>query len=118
VTRIAGDLVGDASYFEGPGVGLGWQASYITHTYAAPASALSFNDNVVTLRVTAAEEAGAPPGSSSSRAGRVPIQNETRTTTSGRSHVEVVREDYEAPIVLRGTVRQGSSALWRAVPAP
>ncbi len=116
VTRIAGDLVGDASYFEGRGVGLGWQPSYITHTYAAPSSALAFNDNVVTLRMTAADEAGAPAQILFVPGGTVDLQNETVTTTSGRSHVEVVRESYDAPIVLRGNVRQGSSALWRAVP--
>lgn len=116
ISRVTGDLVGDASYFEGPGVGEGWQAAYVTHTYAATASALSFNDNIVTMRVTGAEETGAAPNIQFIPGGSIPIRNEATTTTSGRSHVEVEREGYGAPTVLAGTIRKGSSALWRAVP--
>jgi D-alanyl-D-alanine carboxypeptidase/D-alanyl-D-alanine-endopeptidase (penicillin-binding protein 4) len=116
VRRIAGDLVGDASYFEGPGVGEGWEQAYVTHTYAAPASALSYNDNVVTMRVTAADEPGTRPNVQFIPGGEIPLVNEASTTTSGRSHVRVERDDYGAPTVLTGNVRQGAAAEWRAVP--
>ncbi len=116
VRRIAGDLVGDASYFEGSGVGKGWAETYVTHTYAAPASALSYNDNVVTMRVTAADQAGAAPNVQFIPGGEIPIVNEASTTTSGRSHVRVERDGYGAPTVLTGSVRQGAAAEWRAVP--
>ncbi len=92
VTRITGDLVGDASYFEGPGIGEGWQPDYVTHTYAAPASALSFNDNIVTMRITGADETGAAPNIQFIPGGSIPIRNEAATTTSGRSWAEVERE--------------------------
>lgn len=118
VTRITGDLVGDASYFEGSGFGRGWATSYITHTYAAPSSALSFNDNVVTLRVTPASNAGEPPNVQFIPGGEVELRNEAETTTSGRSWIELERESYDAPMVLTGEVRQGASAHWRAVPVP
>lgn len=118
VQRIAGDLVGDASYFQGPGVGRGWQTNYATHTYAATASALSFNDNIVTLRVTAAEEVGAQPRIQFVPGGRIELRNEATTTTGGQSRIVVERETYEAPIVLQGEIRQGGSAQWRAVPVP
>ena len=116
VREITGDLVGDASYFEGSGVGEGWEQTYVTHTYAAPASALSYNENVVTMRVTAANEAGTAPNVQFIPGGEIPIVNEASTTTSGRSHVRVEREDYGAPTVLTGNVRQGAAAEWRAVP--
>ena len=116
VRRVAGDIVGDASYFQGPGVGEGWERTYITHTYAAPASALSFNDNIVTMRITAAEEAGTPPNVQLIPGGEVTLRNEATTATSGRSWIQVERENYGAPIHLKGSVRQGSQALWRAVP--
>lgn len=116
VERITGDLVGDASYFEGSGVGQGWQQTYVTHTYAVPASALSYNDNVITMRVTPAKEAGAAPDVQFIPGGAIPLVNEATTTTSGRSHVTVEREDYGAPTLLTGTIRQGAAAQWRAVP--
>lgn len=116
VERISGDLVGDASYFEGSGIGRGWQASYITHTYAAPSSALSFNDNVVTLRVTPGPEVGGPPNVQFIPGGRVELQMEATTTSSGRSWVRLERAGYDAPLVMRGEVRKGTAAHWRAVP--
>lgn len=116
VQRIAGDVVGDASYFEGPGFGQGWQQAYVTHTYAAVASALSFNDNVVTLRVTPGDRAGAPARIQFVPGGEVAVRNEAATTTSGRSWIEVERAGYDAPTVLRGDVRQGGTAHWRAFP--
>lgn len=118
VQRITGDLVGDASYFEGPGVGRGWQTTYSTHTYAVAANALSYNDNVVTMRVTAADDAGAPPRIQFIPGGRIELRNEATTTAAGQSRIVVERADYEAPIVLQGEVRQGGPAQWRAVPVP
>jgi D-alanyl-D-alanine carboxypeptidase/D-alanyl-D-alanine-endopeptidase (penicillin-binding protein 4) len=116
IERIAGDLVGDASYFEGSPVGRGWRKSYVTHTYAAPATALAYNDNVVTLRVTPGAEVGARPNIQLVPGGSVDLEVEAETTRSGRSWVGVERSGYDEPVVLRGTIRQGSSALWRAVP--
>jgi D-alanyl-D-alanine carboxypeptidase/D-alanyl-D-alanine-endopeptidase (penicillin-binding protein 4) len=116
VREIRGDLVGDASYFEGPGVGRGWERNYVTHTYAAPASALSYNDNVVTMRLTPGAEAGARPGLQLIPGGVVEIHNQATTVTSGRSWIEVDRTGYDSPIVLRGEIRKGASAVWRAVP--
>ncbi|MFW5950545.1 MAG: D-alanyl-D-alanine carboxypeptidase/D-alanyl-D-alanine-endopeptidase, partial [Gemmatimonadota bacterium] len=116
VKRIAGDVVGDASYFEGPSYGRGWRQSYVTHTYAAPASALSYNDNVVTLRITAGPEAGARPKVERIPGGQPELRVEATTVASGRSWVEVDRTGYDAPIVVRGEVRQGAPAVWRAVP--
>lgn len=117
VTRIAGDLVGDASYFEGPSVGEGWDTTYITHTYAAPSSALSYNDNVVTLRVTAGE-VGGPPEVLLVPGGTVQLRNDARTVDSGRGQIRVERRSYDGPLVLTGTIRRGAGAQWRAVPVP
>ena len=118
ITRVAGDVVGDASYFEGPGVGSGWQTTYITHTYAAPAGALSFNDNIVTLRVRPADTEGAPPVVEMLPAGRVELRNEARTVASGATRIEAQRASYDAPLVLTGQIPRGSSGVWRAVPVP
>lgn len=117
IARIEGDLVGDASYFEGRGTGEGWGLGYVTHSYAAPAGALSFNDNVVTLHVTPGATAGAPPEIQMIPAGEVEVVNQARTVQSGRSRIVVERESYDAPIVVTGQIQRGQSAgQWRAVP--
>src|SRR5690606_1389694 len=61
VTRILGDVVGDATYFTGSPIGTGWQESYMNASYAAQAGALSANDNIVTLRILPGAEVGWRP---------------------------------------------------------
>lgn len=58
VTRIDGNIVGDGSAFDANGLGQGWSWDYLQYGYAAPASALEFNENTATLTVTP----GANPG--------------------------------------------------------
>ena len=62
VRRITGGLVGDASYFDDARVAAGWESSNLLWWYGARASALSFNDNVVTIEVRPGGYVGAPPG--------------------------------------------------------
>lgn len=118
IRRVTGDVIGDGSYFEGPGVGRGWQTAYITHTYAAASGALNFNDNVITLHVKPGPEAGSPPVVDMLPGGEVPLRIEATTVGSGRTNIQVERESYDAPLVLTGQIAAGSSPVWRAVPVP
>src|SRR5207244_3784161 len=47
VRRIAGDLVGDDSYFRGPPYGSGWACDDLESYYGAEISALTINDNAL-----------------------------------------------------------------------
>ena len=58
ITRIAGNVVGDATRFHPIGLGQGWSWDYLEAGYAAPASALEFNENIATLSIAP----GAKPG--------------------------------------------------------
>ncbi|UGB37332.1 D-alanyl-D-alanine carboxypeptidase/D-alanyl-D-alanine endopeptidase [Frateuria soli] len=60
VRRVHGDLVADSSYFAGPAIGDGWEASDLLAGFAAPASALSVYKNQWRLTVTPAAHAGEP----------------------------------------------------------
>jgi D-alanyl-D-alanine carboxypeptidase/D-alanyl-D-alanine-endopeptidase (penicillin-binding protein 4) len=51
VTRINGNIVADASAFDSRGLGQGWSWDYLEAGYAAPSSALEFNENIATLTV-------------------------------------------------------------------
>ena len=57
---MAGDLVGDGSYFEPTLVHGTWEQDDLTWWYAAPVSGLAFNDNSLDLHWQAGSEAGAP----------------------------------------------------------
>jgi D-alanyl-D-alanine carboxypeptidase/D-alanyl-D-alanine-endopeptidase (penicillin-binding protein 4) len=60
VKRIAGDLVGDESYFRGPPLGSGWVWDDLVYYYGAEISALTINDNTLQAKVKPGARVGAP----------------------------------------------------------
>ncbi|MGH7587350.1 MAG: D-alanyl-D-alanine carboxypeptidase/D-alanyl-D-alanine endopeptidase [Gemmatimonadota bacterium] len=60
IRRIRGRLIGDASYFDDVRIASGWETSNLLWWYGARPSALSFNDNVVTIEVRPGGWVGAP----------------------------------------------------------
>jgi D-alanyl-D-alanine carboxypeptidase/D-alanyl-D-alanine-endopeptidase (penicillin-binding protein 4) len=60
VKRIAGDLVGDQSFFRGPEFGSGWVWDDLENYYGAEVSALTINDNAVQVNVKPGAQPGAP----------------------------------------------------------
>jgi D-alanyl-D-alanine carboxypeptidase/D-alanyl-D-alanine-endopeptidase (penicillin-binding protein 4) len=117
IREIRGDVVGDASYFGGPSVGLGWQESYMNAWYAAPVSALSFNENIVTLHILPGEQAGWRPKIQFIPGGEgIAIVNQATTVQGGSTSIRVDRAAYDGPIVVTGQISKGSSGVWRSVP--
>ena len=62
IHSIAGDIVGDDSFFSAEPYGTGWSWEDLMWSDGAPASALSVNDNTVTLRLMP-DAVGSPAGS-------------------------------------------------------
>lgn len=62
VTAIEGRIVGDDDAFDEESLGAGWSWDYLGYGYAAPVSALEFNENVVQVTLTPGTSAGDPVG--------------------------------------------------------
>ena len=60
ISAVTGDIVGDASYFDSVTTHPAWENYDLTWWYAAPVSALAFNDNAVDFRITPSAP-GLPP---------------------------------------------------------
>jgi serine-type D-Ala-D-Ala carboxypeptidase/endopeptidase (penicillin-binding protein 4) len=117
VRHIRGDIVGDGSYFEGSGVGEGWQHSYMNAAYAASAGALSYADNVATLQISPASQAGWRPTVKLVPGGEgIAVVNQATTVGSGTTRIQAARVAYDGPIVIRGQIARGSAPLTRSVP--
>jgi D-alanyl-D-alanine carboxypeptidase/D-alanyl-D-alanine-endopeptidase (penicillin-binding protein 4) len=58
ISRIDGNIVGDASAFDRRRLGQGWSWDYLQYGYAAPAGALEFNENIATLSIRPGAKAG------------------------------------------------------------
>lgn len=115
IRRVTGRLIGDDNAFDDDGLGAGWAWDYLTDGYAAPSGALSFNENVVSLRITpgAAEGEAAqitlrPPGAT------FEIANEMKTAAAAtQTAVDVVRMPGSARLTIRGRIAAGASPISR-----
>ena len=84
VREIRGDLVGDGSYFEPLAVHPGWEDFDLNWWYAAPVTALGFNDNSVDFTWGPGTEAGRPAViTMSPDVGDVMFENRTVTVPAG-----------------------------------
>lgn len=114
VRRIAGDIVGDGSYFDDEWTGPGWLDSDLDDSYGAPVGALAFAENVVTLRVQPGVVGGAARVTTVPATTGLAVENRVRTVLSGSSSVSLQRS--EAGLILSGQIRRGASAITRTTP--
>jgi serine-type D-Ala-D-Ala carboxypeptidase/endopeptidase (penicillin-binding protein 4) len=114
VRTVRGDLVGDGSYFDDQWIGPGWLESDLMASYGAPVGALSFSENVVSVRLEPGP-AGGPARIRTVPATRgLAIDNRVRTVASGATQVAFSRG--RDGIVVTGQIRVGSTPVTRAVP--
>jgi len=108
VRRIEGRLIGDDNRFDDRPYPEGWDVDYITRQagryMGTSASGLSYSDNVVAVKISAARP-GAPPNVRLRPAGTVNVRNEARTSSRWRgSSVQVDRIFTGNTVHLTGTV--------------
>ncbi|HET9441408.1 MAG TPA: D-alanyl-D-alanine carboxypeptidase/D-alanyl-D-alanine-endopeptidase, partial [Longimicrobiales bacterium] len=116
VREVRGNIIGDASYFAGPGTGTGWQEDYIGASYAAPSSALSFGENIATLEIKPRAVGEPPFVGVADGADEISVVNNARTVARGRSFIHVTRTSYDSPLEVRGQISRGTVSIQRTVP--
>ncbi|MGH7559742.1 MAG: D-alanyl-D-alanine carboxypeptidase/D-alanyl-D-alanine endopeptidase [Gemmatimonadales bacterium] len=83
IRTITGAIVGDGSFFEPTVLHESWEQGDLVWWYAAPVSALAFNDNSVDIRWGPGDSVGAPGRISATPAfGDLVLENRTRTTAA------------------------------------
>jgi D-alanyl-D-alanine carboxypeptidase/D-alanyl-D-alanine-endopeptidase (penicillin-binding protein 4) len=118
VTEVRGDVIGDGTYFRGPGTGTGWQDGYRDATYAAPAAALSFAENIVLLQIRPGAQAGWRPEVEALPGGAdLGVVNQATTVAGGRTSIRVTRAAYDGPILVQGQIGVRARPVLRSVPA-
>ncbi|MEX0842927.1 MAG: D-alanyl-D-alanine carboxypeptidase/D-alanyl-D-alanine-endopeptidase, partial [Gemmatimonadota bacterium] len=114
IHTVAGDVLGDGTFFHGPTRRPSWNARDLNEWYAAPVSGMTFNENMVTLRITPGSP-GERPRILTEPAGAVlPFANEGWTVSGrpGRT-LRLVRDDPDDPIRLMGEMSPGQADVWR-----
>lgn len=115
VKEVRGNIIGDASYFSGRGTGTGWQADYIGASYAAPASALTYAENIATLEIKPRAVGEPPFVGLADGSDEIAVVNHAETVARGRSFINVARSSYDAPLEVRGRISRGTT-IQRTVP--
>jgi len=116
VTTIEGDVVGDGSYFGDEGRHSGWDPRDRDDWFAAPATALSFNENVVTLRVVPSGAGEIPAVHTIPSNAHVPLVLDARlVATRPRGLLRMGRPEPDSPLTIWGDIQKGSRDQWRLV---
>ncbi len=104
VRIVEGDVTGVATRYPGELYPDGWTIDDSIYDYGAPVSALTFNDNMVSVTLQPSE-----PGKLSALEAKptnTPLLflNQVTTDDSGQAHVHVVRAPASSEVVLWGTI--------------
>ncbi len=117
VRAVTGDLIADASFFQGPGHAPSWSSRYLDNAYAAPASALTFAENVVTFHI----EGGTPGAPARVRltpegAGLRVLNSAVTVPGDSRRFVFLERLDPGGVIEISGRIGSDSREVSRVLP--
>jgi D-alanyl-D-alanine carboxypeptidase/D-alanyl-D-alanine-endopeptidase (penicillin-binding protein 4) len=120
IREVRGDLVVDGSYFSGPDLHPEWDPRDLNDPFAAPVASVSFNENILTVRVEAADAPEVPPIIETLPTGSgIPVVNTAITTAPGtRSRVWLFRERPSDPVGIEGEIPLNGREVWRELPVP
>lgn len=106
ITRVAGDIVLNASFFDGMGRHPEWPAGQESRWYQAPISALSYNDNVVLVSIRPGSRPGRQVGVSIEPPVDIlrPVALARTVGRRGRVRVAVSRAAGSNAVTVSGTV--------------
>jgi serine-type D-Ala-D-Ala carboxypeptidase/endopeptidase (penicillin-binding protein 4) len=114
---IHGALVGDGGLFEEVPYGQGWEWNDLTQAYAAPVSALQFNENLVSLQIIPGAERNSLPAIT-----MLPLpdylnfENRIATEGTGSASIQIARGASNEAVILRGSIPLKSPGILRDVP--
>ncbi len=103
IKKVEGDLVGDASAFDGQRIPDGWLNRYLNASYAARVSALSLNENLLHVAITPTRSQRAATVTLRPGLSGIAISNQTRTRAGRGSRLTVSRTS-NGTVVAKGWI--------------
>ena len=112
IDEITGNIVGDDNAFDDVGLGAGWAWDYESNWFAAPSSAICFNDNCVDIVVTVNKKSHQPEVMVAPDTKYVIILNKAITVPKdSNTAIETYREPGTSVITIFGTIRDNSDSV-------
>lgn len=118
IQEIRGGVVGDGTFFEGPAIHDSWNPDDLNDWFTAPVSALSFNENVVTIRVIPGRSGARPALKTVPEGAPLAVDNRAVTVGGTRSSLVLSRDHPSAPVRLLGEMGQRGGDAWRVLTVP
>lgn len=117
ITTVRGDLIIDATIFDGEHIHPAWPKDQLLRSYCAPVSALALNENCVFVRVRPAARVGQPAVVfSQPQTSHVTIQNRCTTVQTGTGRAHITRLPQSDTIVVSGELTPASAGASANVP--
>lgn len=115
ISQVSGRIIGDDSAFDDEPLGAGWAWDYLSAGYAAPSGALSYNENVVVIRVTPGTAAGLAASVQIDPRGHglVPDVAVTTAVSGSTASLTIARAPGTTQLVIRGQVPAGGPTVIR-----
>jgi serine-type D-Ala-D-Ala carboxypeptidase/endopeptidase (penicillin-binding protein 4) len=117
IHSISGNLLGDGSAFEETAYGRGWAWDDLPEGYAAPVSALQFNENLIWLEITPGLKEGTLASiKMDPLTTYFTVANKVVTDAASKpARIEIARSRIDDSAVISGTIPLGTAAVTRAV---
>ena len=117
ITAIQGRVVADDRSFDAETLGAGWSWDYLVYGYAAPVTALQFNENVAEVLVRPGLALGSPASVSVRQEGTgLSVVNHVTTSPAGeRPAIELRRMAGSDRVEASGTIPLGSQETARTI---
>jgi D-alanyl-D-alanine carboxypeptidase/D-alanyl-D-alanine-endopeptidase (penicillin-binding protein 4) len=112
IDEISGNIIGDDNSFDDRGLGSGWSWDYESYWFAAPTSALSFNDNCIDITVLYDRAEGSPVLKISPPSKYVIVLNNvTAVPEDSITSIDVYRERGTNVVKVFGTIRESDDTV-------
>lgn len=114
IREVRGRVMGDGSFLQGPLLGDGWESGDLNEWFAAPSGALSFNENVFSVRVRPGAVSRPPELLTVPEHVGVLVSNEAVTVQGRARHpLWLLRDAPQDPIRVVGELSTASRDVWR-----
>lgn len=114
IHTVTGDLVADASFFDGPLRDPDWDPRDLNEHFTAAISALSYNENVVSFRIRPGDVGGPPRVETVPPHSALEVEVTAETVTgSARPRLAILRDDPLEPVRIVGRIQADSRDVWR-----
>jgi serine-type D-Ala-D-Ala carboxypeptidase/endopeptidase (penicillin-binding protein 4) len=116
IESVDGRMIGDDQAFDDEWIGAGWAWDYLQYGYAAPVGALEYNEDVASLTIAPAPQAGGTPIVALQSGSGLELINHALTGASGSEDTVDYRRHLERPILeVTGFIPVGAQPDTRSV---